>query len=120
MAIVSNNSGPAVSAYLTKHSLADSVDHVFGRPYAEPQLMKPDPGIVLDAVQAVEDVPAACVLIGDSFTDIEAARAAGVKVIGYANRPTKVAPFAAADAVITTMGDVVAALAGTAGTAETH
>nr|BFE66831.1 hypothetical protein GCM10020092_001320 [Actinoplanes digitatis] len=49
-------------------------------------------------------------LVGDSMSDIVAARAAGARVVGYANRPSKVVPFAVADALITTMADVVAAL----------
>jgi HAD superfamily hydrolase (TIGR01509 family) len=110
VAIVSNNSGAAVSAYLAAHGLAEQVDRVFGRPYAQPALMKPDPWMVLNAVRAVGGEPAACVLVGDSMTDIQAARAAGVHVVGYANRPRKVVPFAIADAVITTMADVVTAL----------
>lgn len=110
VAIVSNNSGHAVSAYLSAHGLAEQVERVIGRPYARPDLMKPDPWMVLDAVRAVGGKPAECVLVGDSITDIEAARAAGVHVVGYANRPRKVVPFAIADAVITTMADVVAAL----------
>jgi HAD superfamily hydrolase (TIGR01662 family) len=110
VAIVSNNSGRAVSAYLTAHRLTEQVDRVIGRPYARPDLMKPDPSMVLDAVRAVGGDPAASVLVGDSMTDIQAARAAGVHVIGYANRPRKVVPFAIADAVITTMADVAAAL----------
>jgi HAD superfamily hydrolase (TIGR01662 family) len=108
--IVSNNSGRAVSAYLAAHGLAEQVESVIGRPYARPDLMKPNPWMVLDAVRAVGGEPAACVLVGDSMTDIMAARAAGVHVVGYANRPRKVLPFAIADAVITTMADVVAAL----------
>lgn len=66
--------------------------------------------MVLDAVLKVGGEPAACVLVGDSITDIQAARAAGVRVIGYANRPRKVVPFAIADAVITTTADMAAAL----------
>jgi len=33
--------------------------------------------------------PAATALVGDSFTDIEAAHSAGVASIGYANKPGK-------------------------------
>lgn len=110
VAIVSNNSGRAVSAYLAAHGLAEHVARVNGRPYARPDLMKPDPWMVLDAVRAVGGEPATCVLVGDSMTDIEAARAAGVHVVGYANRPRKVVPFATADAVITTMADMADAL----------
>jgi HAD superfamily hydrolase (TIGR01509 family) len=110
VAIVSNNSGRAVSAYLALHDLADLVERVNGRPYARPEMMKPEPWMILDAVRAVGGELAACVLVGDSMSDIMAARAAGVQVIGLANRPRKVVPFAIADAVITTMADVVAAL----------
>jgi beta-phosphoglucomutase-like phosphatase (HAD superfamily) len=59
--------------------------------------MKPDSGMVLDAVRAVGGHPAACVLVGDSMSDIVAARAAGVRIVAYANRPSKVVPFAVAD-----------------------
>jgi HAD superfamily hydrolase (TIGR01509 family) len=110
VAIVSNNSGQAVSAYLAAHDLTEHVSRVFGRPYAQPELMKPNPRMVHDAVQAVGGIPEACVLIGDSMSDIAAGRAAGVPVVGYANRPSKITPFAVADAVITTMADVEAAL----------
>ncbi|WP_255690909.1 HAD hydrolase-like protein [Actinoplanes sp. DH11] len=51
-----------------------------------------------------------CTLIGDSLTDIEAARTAGVHVVGYANRAWKVDAFSAADAVVTSMEDIAAAM----------
>lgn len=52
------------------------------------------------------------VLVGDSTTDMEAARAAGIECIGYANKPGKAEPFSEAGArtVITTLDDLVAAL----------
>ncbi len=110
VAIVSNNSGRAVSAYLLAHGLADLVQTVVGRPYARPEFMKPEPQMVLEAVRAVGGEPTKCVLVGDSMTDIKAARAAGVRIVGYANRPGKVVPFAVADAVITTMSAITDAL----------
>lgn len=54
--------------------------------------------------------PDACVLVGDLMLDIAAARAAGIRVIAYANRPSKVIPFASPDAAIRTMSDVTEAL----------
>jgi len=51
-----------------------------------------------------------CTLIGDSLTDIEAARAAGVRVVGYANKAWKVDAFSAADAVVTSMEDIAVAV----------
>lgn len=64
------------------------------------------------AVRSLGELPARCVLIGDSLSDIEGARAAGVAVIGYANRPAKVDAFrlAGAEAVVTSMGEIAAAL----------
>jgi phosphoglycolate phosphatase len=50
--------------------------------------------------------------VGDSVTDIEAARAAGVRSIGYANKPGKFGQLTAAgaDAVVTEMAALAAAL----------
>jgi phosphoglycolate phosphatase-like HAD superfamily hydrolase len=74
--------------------------------------MKPDPGSILAAAAAIGAEPRSCVLIGDSLTDLTAARAAGVPIIGYANKAPKRHLFddAAADAVVSRMADVAAAL----------
>ncbi|MEU2984936.1 HAD family phosphatase [Micromonospora aurantiaca] len=108
VAAVSNNSAGAVAAYLTAHRLAGYVSPVVGRAYADPGRMKPNPEPILRAVRALGEPPSRCVLVGDSLTDIDGARAAGVRVIGYANRSTKVETFqaAGADVVITNMGEV--------------
>ncbi|MFY1625109.1 HAD family hydrolase [Micromonospora sp. WMMD735] len=112
VAVVSNNSAGAVTAYLTAHRLAEYVSPVIGRAYADPGRMKPNPEPILQAVRSLGELPARCVLIGDSISDIEGARAAGVAVIGYANQPSKVEAFgsAGADVVITSMGELAAAL----------
>lgn len=73
--------------------------------------MKPDPFPVREAVRELGAEPAECVLIGDSETDIEAAHAAGVTAIGYANKPGKRERFAAADALIDSMAELVSAFA---------
>ncbi|MEU4159546.1 HAD family hydrolase [Actinoplanes sp. NPDC026670] len=108
VAIVSNNSAGAVSAYLAAHRLSAYVSPVVGRAYADPGQMKPNPAPILRAVQAVGVPATRCVLVGDSLSDIEGAHAAGVRSIAYANRPAKEEPFrqAGADAVITSMGTV--------------
>ncbi|MCG5464854.1 HAD family phosphatase [Micromonospora sp. MED01] len=108
VAVVSNNSAGAVSAYLTARRLAAYVSPVVGRAYADPDRMKPNPEPILQAVRAIARPASRCVLVGDSLSDIEAARAAGVRVIGYANRPAKVETFrtAGADVVITSMGEI--------------
>ncbi|MEV4714664.1 HAD family phosphatase [Micromonospora sp. NPDC049374] len=108
VAVVSNNSAGAVSAYLAAHRLATYVSPVVGRAYADPSRMKPDPGPILQAVYALSQSPHRCVLVGDSLSDIEGARAAGVLVVGYANKAPKVEAFreAGADVVITSMGEI--------------
>ncbi|WP_246278589.1 HAD family hydrolase [Phytohabitans rumicis] len=106
VAIVSNNSAEAVRAYLTAHGLAGSVHAVIGRPYAEPARMKPNPWPVLAALRELGAQPEECVLVGDSTTDIDAAHAARVPAIGYANKPGKRARLARADALIDSMAEL--------------
>ncbi|SIR96024.1 HAD family hydrolase [Micromonospora avicenniae] len=110
--VVSNNSAGAVAAYLTAHRLAGHVSPVVGRAYAEPNRMKPNPEPILRAVEALGATPGRCVLVGDSLSDIEGARAAEVRVVGYANRPPKAEAFraAGADVVITSMGAIAGVL----------
>ncbi|MEV0570707.1 HAD-IA family hydrolase [Dactylosporangium sp. NPDC050588] len=106
-AIVSNNSAGAITAYLVLHQLAECVAAVIGRHFAEPSEMKPNPAPILSAVRALKAEPNDCVLVGDSLSDIEGAAAAGVRAIGYANRPWKVTAFRAADVVVTSMSEVL-------------
>ncbi|MDO3687365.1 HAD family hydrolase [Micromonospora sp. C28ISP2-4] len=112
VAVVSNNSAEAVTAYLVAHRVAGYVCPVIGRAYAEPARMKPNPEPILKAVRALGQSPERCVLIGDSESDIEGAQAAGIRVIGYANRGYKIGLFrtAGADAVITSMSTLAEAL----------
>ncbi|MEU1883935.1 HAD-IA family hydrolase [Micromonospora rifamycinica] len=112
VAAVSNNSAGAVSAYLAAHRLTKYVSPVVGRAYADPGRMKPNPEPIIRAVHALAEPSNRCVLIGDSLSDIEAAQAAGVRVIGYANRPGKLEVFqaAGADAVITNMSEMAGAI----------
>lgn len=112
IAVVSNNSAAAVMEYLTAKRLAPYITSVIGRAYADPARMKPNPEPILHAVFDLGAEPSDCVLIGDSLGDIAGARAAGVPVIGYANRDEKVQPFrdAKADAVVSSLGDIAVAL----------
>ncbi|MGK5442659.1 HAD family hydrolase [Micromonospora sp. URMC 105] len=115
VAVVSNNSAGAVTAYLVAHRLAGHVSPLVGRAYAEPARMKPNPAPILLATQALNVTARHCVLVGDSLSDIEGARAAGVRAVGYANRASKVQAFrsAGADAVITNMSEIATALIAT-------
>ncbi|MBM7079131.1 HAD family hydrolase [Micromonospora humida] len=112
VAVVSNNSAIAVTSYLVRQRLAGHVSSVVGRAYAEPTRMKPNPEPILQAVSALGELPGRCVLVGDSVSDIVGAAAAGVRVIGYANRPPKAQSLwaAGADTVITSMGEIAAVL----------
>lgn len=112
VAVVSNNSSGAVSAYLTAHRLTGHISPVIGRAYADPARMKPNPDPILKAVQSLGQSPSQCTLVGNSLSDIAGAEAAGMSVVGYANRPTKVEEFRAvgADAVITSMGELAGVL----------
>jgi HAD superfamily hydrolase (TIGR01509 family) len=103
VAIVSNNSADAIHAYLTLHGLSALVAHIQGRDAHNPSLMKPNPRPLLAALTALDAKPDDAVLIGDSLADVQAARAAAVRVIAYANRPRKTAELADADALTTSI-----------------
>ena len=74
--------------------------------------MKPNPEPILRAAKSFGSSPADCVLVGDSLADIHAAHAAGLPVIGYANRAKKIDLLAEAgvDVIVTTMADIARAL----------
>jgi len=112
VAIVSNNSAPAINNYLGIHRLAHHVALVVGRTPGRPDLMKPNPAPILQAVSYLNVDAAVCVLIGDSVSDVEAAQAANVRVIGFANRPAKVSRLtgAGADAVVTSLSELATQL----------
>lgn len=80
--------------------------------------MKPDPHVILRALDALTAPPNKSVVIGDSSTDVLAGHAAGTQVIGYANRPGKVEQLvgAGANAVTTNMSELTVALTTNAGT----
>ena len=108
VAVVSNNSERAVRTYLVRHGLDDRVGPLFARTSHDPALLKPSPHLIEKAVQALNADPAATALVGDSITDIEGARLAGVASIGYANKTGKYERMTAAQAgaVVTTLADL--------------
>jgi phosphoglycolate phosphatase-like HAD superfamily hydrolase len=109
-AIVSNNSEPAVREYLVTHDMVNDIDPIIGRPYGEPARMKPSPEPIYRALDVLGLSSADALLVGDSPSDIEACKAAGVRSIGYANKPHKWASLADADAVIDDMADLADAI----------
>ncbi len=110
--VVSNNSLRAVNAYLDRHSLSGGIRLVVARTSHDPALLKPHPHLVETAIRGLSANAAMTALVGDSFTDIEAAHRAGVASIGYANKPGKRDRMTRieAGAVIMSMADLAISL----------
>lgn len=106
--VVSNNSLRAVSAYLDVHDLDGVIALVVARTSHDPALLKPSPYLIDEAVRGLGADLNAVTLVGDSYTDIEAAHLARVFSIGYANKPDKLRRMVElrAGAVVTNMADL--------------
>lgn len=89
LAVVSNNSAAAVSAYLYDHDLDDYVRVISARNDSDPALLKPNPHLLLRAMEQMGAKAEECVMVGDSVTDIKAAGQAGIQAVAYANKPWK-------------------------------
>jgi len=113
--IVSNNSGDAITAYLTDHRLTDYIKAVVARDDHDQDRMKPSPYRVREAVGMLGGEVGECAFIGDTPTDVLAGHLAGVPVIGYANKPGKVEALARvqAAAVTTSLAEITTALRAT-------
>jgi phosphoglycolate phosphatase len=111
-AVVSNNSARAVHTYLARHGLDDRVSHVIARTSHDPALLKPSPHLIKQALAALNAQPDACAFLGDSTTDIQGACLTGIASIGYASKPSKRDQLATAgaDAIITSLSDLVLSL----------
>jgi HAD superfamily hydrolase (TIGR01662 family) len=107
--VVSNNAVAAVRAYLELHGLELQVADVVGRASHRPDLMKPHPHPVREALSRVGTAPERAVLVGDAVTDVEVAVRCGVPSIGLANKPHKVEALALAGAsvVVRSMTELV-------------
>ncbi|MFC0539867.1 HAD family hydrolase [Kutzneria chonburiensis] len=113
VAIVSNNSAVAIRSYLELRDLLRHVEIISGREFARPELMKPNPHSLIVAADALRVTLQDCLLIGDSVTDVLAAKSVSVRSIGYANRTDKFAKLAeaGADAVVSTLEPLARAVA---------
>jgi phosphoglycolate phosphatase len=114
VAVVSNNADHAVRTYLAQHGLDNRIDLIAARTSPDPALLKPSPHLIEQAMTGLGASPAECVLVGDTTTDMQAARLAGIHSIGYANKPGKYASLTAAGAttVVTSLADIVLPLRG--------
>lgn len=106
--IVSNNSAAAVDGYVDRNGLGGQVTGIVARTFSDPKLLKPSPHLVELAVRARGVAAGACVLIGDSVSDVQAARTTGTASIGYANKHGKSIALSAAgaDSIVTTMTEI--------------
>jgi beta-phosphoglucomutase-like phosphatase (HAD superfamily) len=117
--IVSNNSGEAITTYPTDHRLTDYIKAVVARDDHDQDRMKPSPYRVREAVGMLGGEVEECAFIGDTPTDVLAGHLAGVPVIGYANKPGKVAALTRVQAatVTTSLAEITTALRATPVTA---
>lgn len=89
LAITTNNSPRVAARYLTDRGLIDCfAPHIYGRT-KNLELLKPHPYCVNRALSAMGADPSRALLIGDSPSDHAAARAAGVRFLGYARNARK-------------------------------
>lgn len=87
--IVSNNSTDAVQTYLQATGLDRYISSISARTVDDARRLKPQPHLLRQAMTLHGTNPGECLMIGDSTTDIHAARAAGTPVVAYANKPGK-------------------------------
>ncbi|WP_234436928.1 HAD family hydrolase [Streptomyces maremycinicus] len=89
LAITTNNSPQAATAYLTGRGLASCfTPHVYGRT-RELRHLKPDPYCLNRALRAMGSAPGTALMIGDTPSDFLAASEAGVPFLGYARNERK-------------------------------
>lgn len=110
--IVSNNSLDAVIDFVQAHTLGEYLTGIVARTEPDPSLLKPNPYLIRQAATSLGVHPDACILLGDSVTDMQAARAAGSASIAYANKPGKATKLAAArpDSLVHSLAEVAKAI----------
>lgn len=79
----------SIAAYLDLHHLTDLLAGVVGRIYGKPELMKPHPALVHQALELVHASATQVAFIGDSLTDLYVARDTGLRFIGFAKTPRR-------------------------------
>ncbi|MYR43659.1 HAD family hydrolase [Streptomyces sp. SID5910] len=112
LVVVSNNAEKPIRDHLVRHGLDDAFEVVCGRDPEDARRMKPHPDCVDRALAHLGLPAAACLLIGDQLTDLEAARAAGTPFLGF-TRDDAVAEAMlrqGADAVVSSYTGLVAAV----------
>ncbi|MFJ6391560.1 HAD family hydrolase [Streptomyces sp. NPDC091972] len=110
-AITTNNAAVAATAYVESRKLTDCFPHVYGRT-PNLDLMKPNPHCLDQAIKAMGALPSTTLMIGDTHTDLRAARQAGVAFLGYARDENKeqILKEAGAEVVVRSMEQVLEVL----------
>ncbi|CAL9505400.1 HAD family hydrolase [Streptomyces sp. enrichment culture] len=109
LAVTTNNAPRVVGEYLAGRHLLDCfAPHIYGRT-RELHLLKPDPYCLNRALSAMGVAPARALMVGDSPSDLTAARGAGVPFLGYAGgeQKAKVLRQAGADTVVESLEPVL-------------
>jgi len=89
LAIATNNSPQVVRTYLEGRDLTSCfAPHIYGRTQRLNHL-KPDPHCLNRALNAMGSAPSDALMIGDTPSDLYAAKAAGVPFLGYARNERK-------------------------------
>jgi HAD superfamily hydrolase (TIGR01509 family) len=102
LAIATNNSPRVVRTYLSSRGLVGCfAPHIYGRTQ-DLHHLKPHPHCLNRALNTMGAAPWAALMIGDTPSDHEAARQAGVPFLGYARneRKAKLLKAAGADVVV--------------------
>lgn len=111
LAIASNSTSLVVSRMLAQSRLGEFFD---GRVATRDQVRapKPAPDVCLLAAQMLGSAPETCLVVEDSLTGVAAARAAGMKVIGFSSDTAGCSPEllvqAGASSVITELRGLLA------------
>jgi HAD superfamily hydrolase (TIGR01549 family) len=111
LAIVSNNSPQAIRRYLGMHGMLGYFTAVSGREKGDASAMKPSPALLMRASAALLVPIDRCAMVGDSVTDMAAAKRAGARSVGYAGDDASASVLAAAGANAVTKSMAVLASA---------
>lgn len=98
-AIVSNNSEQAVRVFLDRHDWTTHVAAFSCRDEHNCADMKPSPRFLEQALRDLGLEPSRAVFIGDSVSDVQAANAAGVRILGLAKNIQRGKELAEAGAI---------------------
>lgn len=98
MALASSNNKKAVNAIIKKFDLDRYMElFISGE---EVSKRKPDPEIFLTVAEKMKIEPTACLVIEDAYNGVRAAKAAGMKCIGFQNKNSGNQDLSKADLVV--------------------